>query len=85
MSDEYRIALRPDDRNEDPFTLAPLDDIVVKDVKMFRAEQMDPQTWWVCCYLDDERYITFYVSVKDGSLVWTATEFPNDVKYEHEL
>lgn len=85
MSDEYRIALRPDDQDADPFDLTALDDIVVKDVQMFRAEQMNHDTWWVCCYLDDERYITFHVTVEDGSLVWTATEFPNNVKYEHEL
>ena len=40
-----------------PSECTPLDDVVVNDVSMFRAEQMDDNDWWFCCYLNggDER------------------------------
>lgn len=88
----YRIALRPDGEGEDPMdpeTL--LDDIVVRDVSMFRAEQMEPGRWWVCCYLSgddpaipDDR-ITWQVSARRGRIHWVTSEYPDDaVRYEHE-
>jgi hypothetical protein len=89
--DAYRIALRPDVDGEDPYSPDTLmDDIVVKDVKMFRAEQMDTHEWWVCCYLDDETAdrICWQVSAraKPRRIEWVTTELPQPHHiYEHEL
>lgn len=83
MTDEYRIALRPDD----PADPERMDDIVVMDVKMFRAEQMSPGEWWVCLYLDgtvDQR-LTFSVHARcrPRRIDWTVTEYPDgDHVYE---
>lgn len=80
---DYDIALRPDDRNSDP-TL--MDDIVVKNVTMFRAEAMQDQLWWFCCYLDspvENDRITFWASVRKGKLQVHVTELPDgDFRYE---
>jgi hypothetical protein len=80
---DYRIALRPDD----PAVPDRMDDIVVKDVKMFRAEQMDSGSWWVCCYLDDagDERLTFSVDARcrPRRMDWTVTEYPKgDHAYE---
>lgn len=76
---DYRIALRPDDNGH-------LDDVVVKDVTMFRAEMMDDKTLWLACYLDNETHdrITFWVSVQRGKLHFDFTETPQltEVVYE---
>jgi hypothetical protein len=91
VADAYRIALRPDVDGEDPYSPDTLmDDIVVRDVKMFRAEQMDTHEWWVCCYLDDESSdrICWWVTAKarPRRIEWVTTEFPNAGHvYEHEL
>lgn len=81
----YRIALRPDDGDGDPFKTSTLmDDIVVKDVSMFRAEQMGDGEWFACCYLagSDDR-IAWWISAKcrPRRIEWVTTEFP-DVAYE---
>jgi hypothetical protein len=68
---DYQIALRDDDLG--------LDDVVVKDVEMFRMERMSETSAWLCCYLPDGQRITFWVHGKN--LRYRATEFP-DVKYE---
>ena len=56
----YRIALRPD---QDGY----LDDVVVKDVSMFRMEDMG-DWWWLCCYLagTDDR-ICFHIATQGRS------------------
>jgi hypothetical protein len=41
--DGYRIAPR--------MNSGKLDDVVVNDVELFRAEIMDSDTLWMCCYL----------------------------------
>lgn len=89
MSD-YRIAIRPDVRGDDPMNYATLlDDIVVNHVPMFRAEQMSPESWWVCCYLNDKGdRIAWHVEAKGRPrrIEWTTVEFPDGrVKYEHEV
>lgn len=88
--DDYRIALRPDDRDADPMdprTL--LDDIVVMRPAMFRAEQMDPSTWWVACYLDentDDRICwTVTAHARPKHIEWTGYEYPDAAIYEHDL
>lgn len=85
---DYRIALRPDDRDADPLGHGVLmDDIVVRNVSMFRAEQMGVDHWWVCCYLDDlDERICWSVraSARPKRLNWITTELPDDVTYEHE-
>lgn len=89
-ADDYRIALRPDDRNADPMDpRTMLDDIVVMRPAMFRAEQMDPSTWWVACYLDentDDRICwTVTAHARPKHLSWTGYEYPDTVIYEHDL
>ena len=85
----YRIALRPDDRDADPRAFGVLmDDIVVNDVKCFRAEQMDVHSWWVACYLDNETMdrICWAVTARSrpNRIEWVTTEFPQAATYEHE-
>lgn len=69
------IALRPDGRFPEE-----LDDIVVKDVETFRAEAMDDNVWWMCCYFRDGERLTFYVTrdKKPSRIVITATEEPSN-------
>lgn len=84
-------ALRPDVDGADPMHIDTLcDDIVVKNVAMFRAEQMDRDEWWVCCYLNDAGTERICWCVKaEGRpkrIEWRTTEFPVDeVIYEHEV
>lgn len=80
----YRIALRPQRNDSQPDVM---DDVVVNDVSMFRAEMMDDRNLWLCCYLDgtgrEHDRITFYATVKRGKLLLTVTEHPmGDVTYE---
>lgn len=74
----YRLALRPGHHGE-------LDDVVVRDVAMFRAEQMDETSWWMACSLagDIHDRISFSVRAVDGKLEVTVVEYPvSDVSYE---
>lgn len=83
MPRDYRLALRPESDQPDE-TL--MDDVVVKDVSMFRAEMMSDKSLWLCCYLagTDER-VTFWASVKRGKLVLHVTEYPmGDFAYEDD-
>lgn len=94
---DYRIALRPytseGGKGESPdewddLLSPPLDDIVVRDVAMFRMEDMGDH-FWMACYLDhgpDPDTLTFTVRrgrSKQGEppIVVEAYEFP-DVVYE---
>lgn len=67
MADSDRIRLDAD-------TYGDLDDVVVRDVSMFRAERMNADTWWVCCYLDGNERITWNVTVVDGRLQFDLVE-----------
>ena len=99
MTDEYRIALRPydseggagqspdewDHDGSGPIS-PPLDDIVVKDVSMFRMEDMGNHFWMACYFGDDGDRICFSVrrgrpSKGEPHIVVEAYEFP-DVDYE---
>lgn len=73
----YRIALRPDEEGM-------LDDVVVDDVSMFRAEMMGPGELWMAAYLNgSEDRVAFWVkAVKKGVLEFVVTESPTDVVYE---
>lgn len=88
--DNYRIALRPDNLDDDPLDARTLlDDIVVSNVHMFRAEQMSEDQWWVCCYLDDKfsDRISWWLTAKarPKKLEWRTQEFPEGpLVYEHE-
>jgi len=68
-----RLALRTDHGR--------LDDVVVTDVSMFRAELLDPSRLWLACYLpgtgvDGDR-VTFEVSVGEaGTLHFEMVESP---------
>jgi hypothetical protein len=79
---DYRIALR--DHN------GRLDDVVVNDVSMFRAEMMDDTTLWMACYLPGttER-VSFWVRAtrRKGQkmrLEFHVTEWPNDPAITYE-
>lgn len=75
MSRDYDIALRYDDLG--------LDDIVVKNVSMFRMERMDKDYVWLACYLEDGQEIVFdLASNKKGLITYTAREPLPDVRYE---
>lgn len=75
-----RIELRPDEAGL-------LDDVVVRDVKMFRLERMSEKQWWACCYLDDaaEERVDFWFNAtrKDGlTAAVTDTPDPDDALVE---
>lgn len=73
MGPDYRIALRLDGDGM-------LDDVVVGDVSLFRAEMMDEQTLWMCCYLPgtgvEHDRIAFWVSIDRGRLRFETQEAP---------
>lgn len=85
----YDIALRPDVKGANPFSPDTLcDDIVVNNVEMFRAEQMDSEVWWVCCYLKGGERLTFDVRAKNrpNRIEWTTVELPQgEFTYEHQI
>lgn len=72
MNDE-RMALRTTDDGS-------LDDVVVRQVSMFRAEMLDSDRLWLCCYLPgtgaDHDRVAFDVSVRDGALAFAVAEMP---------
>lgn len=58
-----------------------VDDVVVKDVSLFRAEMLDPRRLWLACYLDGAGEtgdrIAFQVQVgRDGNLRFDVVEYP---------
>ena len=58
-----------------------LDDVVVKDVSMFRAEMLSPDHLWLACYLSetgvDGDRISFEVNVdENGHLRFDVVEHP---------
>jgi len=71
---DYQIALRHDSMG--------LDDIVVKDVAMFRMERMDDDYVWLACYLTDGQEIVFDLRRKGKTVVYTAREPLPNVVYE---
>lgn len=75
----YDIALRPDD----PAEPRRMDDIVVRNVAMFRAEQMDKNWWWVSCIfadedgnLKDELVFDVYARSKPTRIDWMLRDRP---------
>ena len=71
--EQHRLALRS-------LTTGGLDDVVVEDVSMFRAERLDEVTLWLACYLpgtgvEGDR-VTFEVSARDGRLDFEVVERP---------
>ena len=88
MKPKYRIALRPDEQGAKVDESTLLDDIVVNDVPMFRAEQMTRSSWWVACYLNGNDRICWNVQArgKPLRLEWTVSEWPEEpVVYEDDL
>lgn len=68
----WRLALRGDDS---------LDDVVVRDVSVFRAEMLTPTRLWLACYLEgtgiEGDRVTFEVRMaEDGTLQFEVTEPP---------
>jgi hypothetical protein len=70
----YQIALRHDDLG--------LDDIVVKDVAMFRMERMDNDLVWIACYLADGQEIVFDLWREGETIKYTVRGPLPDVVYE---
>lgn len=72
------MALRPDHEFPDE-----LDDVVVKNVRMFRAEAMSPTSWWMACYFENGEHnheqISFNVSIGKNPkrIVVTAGDMPD--------
>ncbi len=56
-----------------------LDDVVVKDVETFRAEMMDDDDLWLCCYFRNGERVTFSAFArKRGCLEFSVGEMPDD-------
>ena len=75
--DKPEMALRP--YHDDPDRL---DDVVVKNVAMFRAEMMDDGDLWMACYFDSGEDLHFRaVAGKSGraQLVLSATTVPDHI------
>lgn len=70
----YDIALRCNDLG--------LDDVVVKDVRMFRMERMSEDYVWIACYLADGQQIDFDLWLEDGIVKYAAREPLPVVAYE---
>lgn len=70
-----RMALRPDREFSDE-----LDDIVVENVRTFRAECMSERGWRMACYFDNDERVAFWVSreTRPARIVVSATEFPSE-------
>ena len=68
-----RMALRPDHKFPEE-----LDDIVVENVTMFRAECMSDRGWWMACYFANGQRIAFSIdrATKPARIAVTATELP---------
>lgn len=65
-------------RRAGPETETHLDDVVVKDVRMFRAEMLDAKTLWLCCYLPNDDRITWHVHSRRGTLEFDVGEMPDE-------
>ena len=82
MSKPYRIALRPDNADGDPFDCDPLDDIVIHNIVTLHMEAMDDDQWIMSCHLaDSDETLTLCICREGKKIVVMATEFPN-VTYE---
>lgn len=57
-----------------------MDDVAVKDVEMFRAEQLDSGLLWLCCYLRNGERVTFNVHARcrPKRLEYDVGEMPRD-------
>lgn len=73
------IALRPDHEFPDE-----LDDIVVENVKVFRAEAMDHNIWWMACYFANGEELVFHVTraAKPSRIVVTASSIPEHIDWD---
>jgi hypothetical protein len=71
---DYQIALRSDELG--------LDDVVVKDVAMFRMERMDDDYVWFACYLTDGQEIVFDLWLDKSIIKYKAREPLPAVVYE---
>jgi hypothetical protein len=74
-----KIALRNDTHDK-------LDDVVVENVEMFRAEMMSDQSLWIACYLLNGEQIAFHVCVggknSRAPLDFSCTDYPAYVDWD---
>jgi hypothetical protein len=53
------------------------DEIVLENVKLFHAEQMNEKSLWIGCYTKDNRIFHLNISAKGGKLLyWWSDETP---------
>ena len=57
-----------------------LDDVVVQQVSMFRAEMLDSDRLWLCCYLPGTGVtgdrVAFDITARDGQIKFEVVELP---------
>lgn len=72
---EPNIALRPDSDGK-------LDDVFVNDVKTFRIERMNNNTWWMACYLYSDEEIHFDLFPESDGFTLQVRNCPKSLVYE---
>lgn len=76
MKKDDRVAFRPDKEGK-------LDDVFIKDVRLFRMERMDENAWWIHCYLEGEEDWGADFWLKSPEKIEAEVHsFPAYVKYE---
>ena len=50
------------------------DEIVLEDVKLFHAEQMNEKSLWIGCYTEDNRIFHLNISAKGNKLLYWWSE-----------
>jgi hypothetical protein len=78
------MALRPEVDGAEVTCGTLMDDIVVEDVTTFRAEAMDTDSFWVCCYLKNGERITWHVNAhaRPKRLTWEIGELPDYIDWD---
>ena len=66
---QHKETIMMNERLENP------DEIVLENVKLFHAEQMNEKSLWVGCYTEDNRIFHLNISAKgDKLLYWWSDE-----------
>lgn len=78
------MALRPDEDGAEVTWGTLMDDIVVENVTTFRAEAMDTDSWWVCCYLHNGEQVTWNVTARarPKRIDWEQGEIPEHADWD---
>ena len=65
---QHKETIMMNERLENP------DEIVLENVKLFHAEQMNEKSLWVGCYTEDNRIFHLNISAKGGKLKYYWSE-----------